>query len=111
MRAAFLSTLAFLSGALALDVSAALAQGADPGAGARRAQESCAQCHAVGADANARSPDPKAPSFIDVAKMPSTTELSLKVFLRSSHRNMPNFILSPEEIDGVAAYILSLKKK
>jgi mono/diheme cytochrome c family protein len=43
--------------------------------------------------------------------MPSTTELSIKVFLRSSHKNMPNFILSPEEIDGVAAYILELRKK
>lgn len=43
--------------------------------------------------------------------MPSTTELSLKVFLRSSHKNMPNFILSPEEIDSVTAYILGLKKK
>ena len=29
--------------------------------------------------------------------MPSTTELSLKVFLRSSHKSMPNFILQPED--------------
>jgi hypothetical protein len=43
--------------------------------------------------------------------MPSTTELSLKVFLRSSHRNMPNFILSREEMDSVTWYILGLKKK
>jgi len=45
-----------------------------------------------------------------VATMPSTTELSLKVFLRSSHRNMPNIMLEPAEIDETAAYILSLKK-
>ncbi len=107
MRLAFLSTLSLLS----LGLAAAMAQSADPGVGGRLAETDCAACHAVGADPHARSPDPKAPAFLDVARMPSTTELSLKVFLRSSHRNMPNFILSPEEIDSVASYILSLKKK
>jgi mono/diheme cytochrome c family protein len=107
MRLALLSTVAvFLSAA-----APALAAGADPTAGARLVKDTCSSCHAVGADMAAQSPDPKAPRFIDVAKMPSTTELSLKVFLRSSHRNMPNFILTPEEIDGVAAYILGLDKK
>jgi hypothetical protein len=37
--------------------------------------------------------------------------LSLKVFLRSSHRNMPNFILGREEIDSLASYILGLGGK
>jgi len=101
------SILVLLSGALA----PAFAQSADRGVGARLVQDTCATCHAVGADADAKSPDPKAPRFLDVAKMPSTTELSIKVFLRSSHRNMPNFILTPEEIDGVAAYILGLGKR
>jgi hypothetical protein len=32
-------------------------------------------------------------------------------FLGSSHPTIPNIILSPEEIDSVAAYILSLPKK
>ncbi|WP_363350313.1 cytochrome c [Methylocystis echinoides] len=107
MRLAFLSTLVFLS----LAPTAALAQGGDPAVGARLARETCASCHAVGADPHAKSPDPNAPAFVDVAKMPSATELSIKVFLRSSHRNMPNFILSPEEVDGVTAYILGLRKK
>ncbi len=107
MRLAFASTLLFLSGAMA----PALAQGSDVGAGKRIAQETCATCHAVTADPDAKSPNPKAPRFLDVAKMPSTTELSLKVFLQSSHRDMPNFILSPEELDPVVGYILALKKK
>ncbi len=111
MRLALFSTLAVLSGALAPLASSALAQGGDPAAGARLVRADCAACHAVGADPDTRSPDPRAPRFLDVARMPSTTELSIKVFLRSSHRNMPNFILSPEEIDGIASYILSLKKK
>lgn len=70
----------------------------------------CGSCHAVDADPAAKSPDPKAPRFLDVAKMSSTTELSLKVFLRSSHKNMPNIMLEPAEIDETAAYILGLKK-
>jgi mono/diheme cytochrome c family protein len=71
----------------------------------------CATCHAVDADPHAKSPDPKAPRFVDVANMPSTTALSLKVFLRSSHKNMPDFILGPDEIDKATAHILALRKK
>jgi mono/diheme cytochrome c family protein len=107
MKPAIFSTLILLSGAAA----PAFAQSADPTVGAQLAEKECASCHAIGADPQAKSADPKAPRFLDVAKMPSTTELSIKVFLRSSHRNMPNFILSPEEIDSVASYILGLKKK
>lgn len=93
---------------LSLVAAPALAASADPSFGAKLAKAECATCHAVGSDAAAKSPDAKAPRFVDVAKMPSTTELSLKVFLRTPHRNMPNLILSPEEIDAVAAYILAL---
>jgi mono/diheme cytochrome c family protein len=94
-----------------LAAAPALAASADPTTGAQIAKTECASCHAIGRDAEAKSPDPKAPRFLDVAKMTSTTELSLKVFLRSSHRNMPNFILSPEEMDSVASYILGLGGK
>jgi mono/diheme cytochrome c family protein len=100
-----------LSLALVLVAAQAMAASADPTAGAHIAKTECASCHAIGRDAEAKSPDPKAPRFVDVAKMPSTTELSLKVFLRSSHRNMPNFILSREEIDSLASYILELDGK
>ncbi len=103
--------LVLLFGAFAPALAPAFAASGDPRAAAGLVQDTCATCHAVGADPDAKSPDPKAPRFLDVAKMPSTTELSLNVFLRSSHKNMPNFILSPEEIDGVAAYILGLGKK
>jgi hypothetical protein len=50
------------------------------------------------------------PSFQSIADLPSTTGLSLKVFLRSPHRNMPNLLVSEAESDDVIAYILSLKK-
>jgi cytochrome c len=51
------------------------------------------------------------PKFNDIANLPSTTALSLKVFLRSSHNLMPNFIVSNDDTDDVIAYILSLKQK
>lgn len=87
----------------------ATAQAQNASTGAQLVKSDCATCHAVGDEA--KSPEPKAPRFADVADMPSTTELSLKVFLRSSHKNMPNILLEPDEIDAVADYILGLKKK
>jgi len=82
-----------------------------PTVGAHLAQTLCVQCHAVGTEAEKHSADPQAPRFVDVAHMPSTTELSLKVFLRSSHRNMPDFMLAPDEIDSLTAYVLGLRGK
>ena len=76
-------------------------------AGRRLANYWCTECHSV---------EPKtvgifAADFAEIANVPSTTELSLKVFLRSSHKSMPNFILQPEETDDIVAYILSLRRK
>ena len=51
------------------------------------------------------------PSFQSVANMSSTTGLSLNVFFRSNHKNMPNLIFSKSESDDIIAYILSLKNK
>jgi cytochrome c len=75
--------------------------------GRRLANYWCTGCHAV---------EPKtegilAADFEEIANVPSTTEMSLKVFLRSSHKSMPNFILQPEEADDIVAYILSLRRK
>ena len=41
--------------------------------------------------------------------MPSTTEMALRVFLQTPHARMPDYRLSTAELDGVVAYILSLK--
>ena len=51
------------------------------------------------------------PSFQSVADLPSTTGLSLNVFLHSNHKNMPNLILSRADSHDVIAYILSLKQQ
>ena len=82
---------------------------AEPTNGRRVAQDQCAKCHDVGVGAPV--PGREGPSFVDIGKMASTTELSLKVFLRSSHRNMPNLILTDDEADALVSYILELGGK
>jgi mono/diheme cytochrome c family protein len=88
---------------------AALAQPGERAAGRRLATELCGDCH------EARPPFPLLyrypPSFEDIAKLPSTTRLSLKVFLQSSHKQMPNFIISKSDTDNIIDYIISLKRQ
>jgi len=79
--------------------------------GRRLAETTCSACHQIGAAASSQSPKSGVPSFMDISRMPSTNELAIKVFLRSLHPTMPNIILSREEIDSVAAYIVSLARK
>jgi mono/diheme cytochrome c family protein len=76
--------------------------------GRRIARESCAQCHLV---EGAGKPVSEAPSFAAIAAMPSTTSVAIKVFLKTPHANMPNIMLSEDEIDALAAYILGLPRR
>jgi mono/diheme cytochrome c family protein len=50
-----------------------------------------------------------APSFQAVAERNGTTALSLKVFWRTSHQDMPNLMIAPDQADALVDYILSLK--
>jgi mono/diheme cytochrome c family protein len=68
----------------------------------------CADCHRV-AKGHGVSKELSAPAFQAIADASSTTALSLRVFLRTPHRNMPNLMLRESETDDVIAYILSLK--
>jgi mono/diheme cytochrome c family protein len=100
-----------LGGCLALSVllgwpAAAAAQAAgDAARGQGLVEAECLSCHGDPSRA------PRAPDFREVAGLPSTTELSLGVFMRTSHPSMPNIILSPADLDDVIAYILSLKAR
>src|SRR5260221_1604820 len=76
--------------------------------GHRLAEAWCKECHAIGAT-TARSAT-TAPAFIDIVNQPSTTALSLKVFLRSNHPSMPNLVMAPDQSDDLVNYILSLKR-
>ena len=107
MAAMLLGSIGFLMPAqMSFGVTAFNAQSVDRSVGRQLAERVCSTCHQI----SAASPNPGqssgAPSFVDISQMPSASELSIKVFLRTPHPSMPNFILSPEEIDSVAAYIL-----
>ena len=84
------------------------AQDADPTLGRRLVQADCSRCHST--QTGVPSTDPGAPNMAEVARMSSATDLSLRVFLRSPHRSMPDRVLSDEEITSVIAYIRSLAR-
>ena len=77
--------------------------------GRRLAQAWCETCHIIGPHVLEMQAEP--PSFQTVANQPGITTLALKVFLRTSHQEMPNLIITPEQADALASYILSLKAR
>jgi mono/diheme cytochrome c family protein len=91
-------------------IGAATAQGlpGDPEAGGKLAREVCAACHIVSKD-QLHDPGVGAPTFFEVVAHPSVTALSLRVFLRTPHANMPDLMLTPDETDDIISYILTLR--
>ena len=77
-------------------------------AGRRLAEGWCKDCHAIDAATAGTKSSP--PDFTAIANRASTTALSLKVFFQTSHRNMPNLIIAPDQADDLVSYILSLKR-
>ena len=77
-------------------------------AGEQIAQTWCRNCHQVGPKVVGVGSD-AVPSFVSIARMPSTTQMSLTVFLSTNHAHMPDYSLTREEIRNVTAYILSLR--
>ena len=77
--------------------------------GHRLAEAWCKKCHSI--EPASSGTLGRAPDFVRIANRTSTTELSLKVFLRSNHRNMPNLIIAPDQADDLAQFILSLKRE
>ena len=73
------------------------------------ARQVCAECHAVGRN-QFRSRNALAPSFTAIATTPGMTAMALNAFLHTSHQAMPNLILSDDQMKGITAYILSLKR-
>ncbi|MDF2971494.1 MAG: cytochrome c [Microvirga sp.] len=97
------SMLAGLSSAAAQDAG-------DPRLGLDVARESCATCHAI-LRVEDRSPNPNAPSFSHIAKVPGMTAMALHVALQSPHKTMPNLMFEPDELRNLIAYILTLKER
>lgn len=113
-RPAWIRTLIGLAIALAalLLIRLHVANGApeqdDTSAGRLLAEAWCSECHAL--EATGPGKPSRAPDFVQIANRTSTTELSLKVFFRTSHRSMPNIIIEPDQADDLAQFILSLKR-
>lgn len=102
-------TMLFAAATLALSPTVAAQDlPGDPQTGRRLAEDWCRECHAI--DAHSAGAHPNAPSFTAIAARPGTTALSLNVFLRSSHKTMPNLMMERREADDLVAYILSLKR-
>jgi mono/diheme cytochrome c family protein len=90
-------------------VAAGAARAQDIPAGRHLAQASCSRCHLVDPTEQKAGND-AAPTFASIARMPSTTAMSLAAFLSTPHANMPDLVLNRTEIRDVSAYILSLRK-
>lgn len=85
-------------------------------AGHALAIQVCAACHVVENDQkSAPIMKPPAPSFSAIAQRNDQSEVTLRKFLSTLHRNigrtgkMPNWLLADFQIDEIVAYILSLK--
>jgi mono/diheme cytochrome c family protein len=87
----------------------AMAAKLDPAPGQLIAKQWCAGCHAI-RDKQTRSPMSGVRSFATIAQDPASTEMALGAYLVSTHEEMPNIRLSPQQVDDVVAYILSLRR-
>jgi cytochrome c len=82
---------------------------ADARQGLVLAEQWCAECHSVRRDRASGNPD--LPTFSEIAAEPSATAYALRIFLRTPHATMPNFVLDADDIDDIVDYILSLKRR
>jgi len=78
-------------------------------AGLILARQLCSECHAV-ERATARSPNPASPPFETIANVPGMTAMALSAALQSPHRSMPNVMLDSNQLGGIVAYVLSLRR-
>jgi mono/diheme cytochrome c family protein len=69
----------------------------------------CTECHSV--ELKTAGKGQAAPDFTAIAKRPGTTSVSLHAFFRSNHKSMPNLVLTRNDADDIAAYILSLRRR
>jgi hypothetical protein len=99
----------FIAAALAVPVEALAQPDNSHSLGRQVAIELCSSCHRV--TEGQPLPRQNVASFFAIANLPSTTALSLMVFLRSNHKGMPNLIISESDSDNLIDYILSLKRR
>ena len=96
--------------ALVVPVPAAWGQAVgNASGGLSLARQICSECHDVLAP-KGRSPDPKAPTFVDLSETPGMTATALTLMLTTPHAGMPMFRLSDAQRGDLVAYILGLRQ-
>ena len=98
-----------LAAALTIVSSTLTDASADTIAGQNLAGKWCVECHGIRADR--LSPNLAAPTFPGLAAEPSITEYSLRALLRSPHETMPHITFTPDQMDDLVDYIMSLKPR
>lgn len=78
----------------------------DPVNGRRIAQTWCASCHSLSPGTSSDA----APSFPDIARIPSKTEDYLRSWLMRPHAPMPDYMLSRDDINDIIAFFHTLEK-
>ena len=93
---------------VSLSAQAAGAASAGVAAGEALLQKNCAGCHAIGQVGE--SPNPKSPPFREVLKRydPGNLEEALAEGIVTGHNEMPEFVLDPDQIGEIIAYLRSL---
>jgi mono/diheme cytochrome c family protein len=81
----------------------------DPAWGQELARRFCGECHVVELSDWEPGGAEGALPFQAIADDPATTEFALRIFLRMPHGQRPFPRLTPDEIDDLIAYFLSLK--
>jgi len=79
----------------------------NPERGLDYARRICADCHAV--EPGTMFLFSGIPSFQDIANSEGIGPRALVVWLTTSHPNMPDLIIPPDDMDDVIAYIMSLR--
>jgi cytochrome c len=89
--------------------STAGGRASDARAGAAFATENCSRCHATGG--TGLSPNRRAPSFRAIARKYKLEDLeeSFAEGIMTGHNTMPEFTLSPQQIDDLLAHLRRLK--
>lgn len=103
------SAIVILLAAWASTTPASAQEGGDAKQGLSLARQVCADCHAVQAH-DLRSPNPRAPAFVDIAKTPGMTQTALTVALTTPHAGMPMFKFTTDQRSDIIAHIMALKR-
>jgi len=103
MKRALLSSILLLAASTGLSAEPVVIGDAEEGF--VYAKEVCANCHAI--VSNETSPVTEAPTFDEIAKRSEMSRETLVERIKAIHPTMPNIPMEQDELNDLAAYILS----